>query len=310
MWRSHDDTNYPWTGILFGAPILGVWYWCTDQFIVQRVLSAKDLENARKGTIFAGYLKMLPLFLFVLPGIIAYALAQKGLLQIDSPDQTLPTMVQAVLPVGLRGLVVAGLFAALMSSLSSVFNSCSTLITLDLYKKFKPLSTENHLVLVGQIATVILVVFGLLWIPFMKYFSDQLFIYLQSVQAYISPPIAAVFLLGIFFKRLNSKGAFASLITGLVLGMTRFGAELMKHKLSGFMLYMAEINFLHFAIILFAICVLVLIVVSLASERPDPETLKDITYSREQSVGITGKSTFWLSIFLGVIILFLWFYLS
>jgi solute:Na+ symporter, SSS family len=310
LWRSHDDTNYPWTGILFGAPILGVWYWCTDQFIVQRVLSAKDLENARKGTIFAGYLKMLPLFLFVLPGIIAYALAQKGLLQIDSPDQTLPTMVQAVLPVGLRGLVVAGLFAALMSSLSSVFNSCSTLITLDLYKKFKPLSTENHLVLVGQIATVILVVFGLLWIPFMKYFSDQLFIYLQSVQAYISPPIAAVFLLGIFFKRLNSKGAFAALITGLVLGMTRFGAELMKHKLSGFMLYMAEINFLHFAIILFAICVLVLIVVSLASERPDPETLKDITYSREQSDGITGKSTFWLSIFLGVIILFLWFYLS
>ncbi|MGK7370217.1 MAG: sodium:solute symporter family transporter, partial [Candidatus Halalkalibacterium sp. M3_1C_030] len=152
LWRDADHTNYPWTGILFGAPILGVWYWCTDQFIVQRVLSAKDETNARKGTIFAGYLKMLPLFIFVLPGIVAYALVQQGTLQITEPNDTLPVLAQAVLPVGLRGLVIAGLFAALMSSLSSVFNSCSTLITLDFYKKYKPETTEHELVIVGQVS--------------------------------------------------------------------------------------------------------------------------------------------------------------
>ncbi len=310
LWRPSSDTNYPWTGILFGAPILGVWYWCTDQFIVQRVLSAKNLDNARKGAVFAGYLKMLPLFLFVLPGIIAYALVQKGLLQIDSPDKTLPTMVAAVLPVGMRGLVVAGLFAALMSSLSSVFNSCSTLITLDLYKKARPQATEKRLVLVGQFATALLVIFGLLWIPFMKYFSNQLFLYLQSVQAYISPPIAAVFLFGIFFKRLNGKGAFAALITGLILGMTRFTAEMMKDQLTGFMRSMAEINFLHFAIILFAICTVVLIVVSLMSEKPNPEKLKEITYHAGRPSEDTSKSTYGLSILLVGIILMLWLILS
>jgi len=310
LWRPATDTNYPWTGILFGAPILGVWYWCTDQFIVQRVLSAKNLDQARKGTVFAGYLKMLPLFLFVLPGIIAYALVQKGLMHIDAPDKTLPTMVATVLPVGMRGLVVAGLFAALMSSLSSVFNSCSTLITLDLYKKMRPNATERQLVTIGQGATILLVGFGLLWIPFMKYFSNQLFLYLQSVQAYISPPIAAVFLFGIFWKRLNSKGAIASLVTGLVLGMIRFGAELMKDQLTGFMRYVAEINFLHFAIILFGICTAVLVLVSLASERPDPEKIKNITYQPGASDGITKQPTFWYSLLLGAFILFLWWYLS
>lgn len=310
LWRPSADTNYPWTGIIFGAPILGVWYWCTDQFIVQRVLSAKNLDQARKGTVFAGYLKMLPLFLFVLPGIIAYALVQKGMMHIESPDKTLPTMVATVLPVGMRGLVVAGLFAALMSSLSSVFNSCSTLITLDLYKKMRPTASEKQLVYVGQIATVFLVGFGLLWIPFMKYFSNQLFLYLQSVQAYISPPIAAVFLFGIFWKRLNSKGAIASLVTGLVLGMTRFVAELMKDRLTGMMWYMAEINFLHFAIILFAICTAVLVLVSLASENPDQEKIKNITYQSGASDGITKQNVFWYSILLGCFVLFLWIYLS
>lgn len=219
-------------------------------------------------------------------------------------------MVATVLPVGMRGLVVAGLFAALMSSLSSVFNSCSTLITLDLYKKMRPNATERQLVTIGQGATVLLVGFGLLWIPFMKYFSNQLFLYLQSVQAYISPPIAAVFLFGIFWKRLNSKGAIASLVTGLILGMIRFGAELMKDQLSGFMLYMAEINFLHFAIILFGICTAVLVLVSLASETPDPEKIKNITYQPGASDGITKQPTFWYSVLLGSFILFLWWYLS
>jgi SSS family solute:Na+ symporter len=133
LWKPLSDPDFPWTGILFGAPILGVWYWCTDQFIVQRVLAAHDQEQARKGTIFAGYLKLLPLFIFVIPGVIAFALSQQGRLTLDAPDQALPTLVGVLLPVGLRGLVVAGLLAALMSSLSSVFNSTSTLVTWDVY---------------------------------------------------------------------------------------------------------------------------------------------------------------------------------
>lgn len=310
LWRPSDHTNYPWTGILFGAPILGIWYWCTDQFIVQRVLSAKDETNARKGTIFAGYLKMLPLFLFVLPGIVAYALVQQGALQINEPNDTLPMLAQAVLPVGLRGLVIAGLFAALMSSLSSVFNSCSTLITLDFYQKFKPDTSEHQLVIAGQVATVILVIFGLLWIPFMEYFSNQLFLYLQSVQAYIAPPITAVFLVGLFYKRLNSTGAIISLLSGFVLGFLRFFLELYKDSLSGFWYELATINFLHFALLLFVICTVILITVSLFTPEPDEEQIKDVIYHKTIDETHLTKRSVWLTIGLIGIIAFLWIYFS
>lgn len=310
LWKSADHSNYPWTGILFGAPILGVWYWCTDQFIVQRVLSARDEENARKGTIFAGYLKMLPLFIFVLPGIVAYALVQQGALQISEPNNTLPVLVQAVLPVGLRGLVIAGLFAALMSSLSSVFNSCSTLITLDFYKKYKEETTERELVIVGQISTVVLVILGLLWIPFMDYFSNQLFLYLQSIQSYIAPPITAVFLIGLFYKRLNSLGAIASLISGFSLGFLRFILELYKSSLSGFWHDIATINFLHFALLLFVICTVILITVSLFTEKPDEEKIKDVVYHKTIDDTSAIKRSIWLSIGLLIIIGFLWIYFS
>lgn len=310
LWREADHTNYPWTGILFGAPILGIWYWCTDQFIVQRVLSAKDETNARKGTIFAGYLKMLPLFLFVLPGIVAYALVQQGTLQINQPNDTLPVLAQAVLPVGLRGLVIAGLFAALMSSLSSVFNSCSTLITLDFYKKFKPEATEHQLVIVGQISTVILVIFGLLWIPFMEFFSNQLFLYLQSIQAYIAPPITAVFLVGLFYKRLNSMGAITSLISGFFLGLMRFFLELYKESLSGFWLDVATINFLHFALLMFVICTVILIAVSLLTAAPDEERIKDVVYRKTIDETEVTKRSIWWTLGLFVVIAFLWIYFS
>jgi SSS family solute:Na+ symporter len=144
LWRPHDDTAYPWTGMLFGAPILGVWYWCTDQFIVQRTLSAKDISNARKGTLFAGFLKLLPVFIFFIPGVIAFALSQKGMLNfsLDNPDHALPAMINGFLPLGLKGLAISGLLAALMSSLSSAFNSSSTLITFDFYKQYKPEATD------------------------------------------------------------------------------------------------------------------------------------------------------------------------
>ena len=279
MWRPISDPDFPWTGIIFGVPILGVWYWCTDQFIVQRVLSAKNVENARRGTIFGGYLKLLPVFIFVIPGVIAHALTQSGQLSLSQPDQALPVLISVLMPVGLRGLIIAGLLAALMSSLSSVFNSCSTLITWDIYKKIHPGASEKRLVTVGQIATAFLVVLGLLWIPFMKLISGQLYQYLQSVQAYISPPIAAVFLIGVFWSRVNSKGAIVSLITGFFLGMGRLIAELNKSALDGWLYSYANINFLHFAILLFVICSAVLIGVSLLTKEPSAGQLAGLTYS-------------------------------
>ncbi len=284
LWKPMSDPDFPWTGILFGAPILGVWYWCTDQFIVQRVLAAHDQDHARRGTVFAGFLKLLPLFIFVIPGVIAYALSQQDRLQLDAPDQALPTLIAVLLPIGLRGLVVAGLLAALMSSLSSVFNSTSTLVTLDVYKKLRPESSERRLVLVGQVTTALLVGFGLLWIPFMKLISGQLYQYLQSVQAYISPPIAAVFLIGILWRRVNATGAMAALITGFVLGMGRLVAELSKSKLDGVLFAYADVNFLHFAIFLFVICTAVLIMVSLVTPPPPDAKVARLTFATQEPV--------------------------
>lgn len=314
LWRPLSDPDFPWTGILFGAPILGVWYWCTDQFIVQRVLSASNIDNARRGTIFAGYLKILPLFIFVIPGVIAYVLAEKSMITLETPDQALPVLIGVLLPVGLKGLVVAGLLAALMSSLSSVFNSCSTLFTLDIYKKLNPEASEKKLVIVGQLATVGLVILGLAWIPMMKHISGQLYQYLQSVQAYISPPIASVFLIGIAWKRVNSQGAIASLATGFVLGIARLVAELNKDSLDGWMFWYADINFLHFAIFLFVICTVVLAVVSLLTPPPSLEQVEGLTIGvmKDDKQDATGwkKTDRLLSIVLFAIVGALWFYFS
>jgi SSS family solute:Na+ symporter len=318
MWLPMTDPNFPWTGILLGAPILGVWYWCTDQFIVQRVLAATNQDHARRGTIFGGFLKLLPLFLFVIPGVIAAALAHKGALQLDHPDKALPTLVGALLPSGLRGVVVAGLLAALMSSLSSVFNSCSTLITWDIYKKLKPEASEKQLVWVGQVSTVILVIFGLLWIPTMKLISGQLYQYLQSVQAYISPPIAAVFLIGITWKRVNARGAMAALLTGFVLGMGRLIAELNKASLSGLLYTFADVNFLHFALFLFVICAAVLVAVSMTAPAPSNAKLAGLTYataehlpsSRPSSEPKWRRKDFMLSALLVACVGLIWIYFS
>ena len=316
MWKSASDPNFPWTGILFGAPILGVWYWCTDQFIVQRVLSAKDQDDARRGTIFAGYLKLLPLFIFVVPGVVAYALAQRGLITLEQPDKALPTLVAALMPDGLRGVVVAGLLAALMSSLSSVFNSCSTLITWDVYKKIHPAASERRLVVIGQASTAILVGLGLLWIPLMKLISGQLYQYLQSVQAYISPPIAAVFLLGVLWRRVNAQGAMASLIAGFILGVGRLLAELNRDGLTGWMHTYATINFLHFAVLLFVVCTAILIAVSLVTAPPPPEKVEGITFDTTQRSTEGPRGPRWrrtdlvLSALLAVCVGAIWLYFS
>lgn len=315
LWKPMNDPNFPWTGIIFGAPILGVWYWCTDQFIVQRVLSGKNINESRRGSIFAGYLKLLPLFLFVIPGVIAYALTQKGEITLSSPDHALPTLVGSLLPAGLKGIVVAGLLAALMSSLSSVFNSCSTLITWDIYKKLRPESTEKTLVLVGRIATLILVGFGLLWIPMMKLISGQIYQYLQSVQAYISPPIAAIFLIGVLSKRVNSQGAIAALATGFVLGIARLILELNKGLLSGILFNFADLNFLHFAFLLFLICTLVLVIVSyLTTEPPDQKveglTIHTVSSESSDNVNEWKRKDFILSVLLIICVGLIWIYFS
>ncbi|MEK6781692.1 MAG: sodium:solute symporter [Bacteroidota bacterium] len=316
LWRPMSDTNYPWTGMLFGAPILGVWYWCTDQFIVQKVLSAKDISQARKGTLFAGFLKLLPVFIFLMPGIIAYTLAKKGMLEfsLENADQAMPAMITTLLPVGLKGLAIAALLAALMSSLSSAFNSSSTLFTIDFYKRYKPNATEKQLVLVGQIATVVLVIVSLSWIPFMRtLMGGGMFHYLQSIQAYISPPIAAVFLLGLFIKRINARGAIVSLWAGFVLGVSRLITEFMAKEgminveEGSFLHTMLSINFLHYALFLFLFCGVILFAVSLTAPAQSEEQLKLVTYKRTPSVKGEGHSMdFWLTVLLIACVIFLW----
>ncbi len=316
LWRPISDTNYPWTGMLFGAPILGIWYWCTDQFIVQKVLSAKDISQARKGTLFAGFLKLLPVFIFLMPGIIAFALVKKGLLEfsLNNADQAMPAMITTLLPMGIKGLAIAALLAALMSSLSSAFNSSSTLFTIDFYKRFKPNASEKQLVLVGQIATVVLVIVSLSWIPFMRtLMGGGMFHYLQNIQAYISPPIAAVFLLGLFIKRINARGAIVSLWVGFILGVSRLVIEYMAKEgtiqieKGSFIQMMLGINFLHYALFLFLVCGVILILVSLTAPAQSEEQLKLVTYKRTPSVKGEGYSSdFWLTALLIACVIFVW----
>jgi len=320
LWRPSDDTSYPWTGMLFGAPILGVWYWCTDQFIVQRTLSAKDISNARRGTLFAGFLKLLPVFIFFIPGVIAYALAQKGMLNfsLDNPDQALPAMITGFLPIGLKGLAISGLLAALMSSLSSAFNSSSTLITFDFYKQWKPQASEKELVWVGQLATLVLVIVSFLWIPFMKtLMGGGLFHYLQSVQAYISPPIAAVFLFGLFFKWINAKGAIIALWSGFALGMFRLVTEYLSKEgiiileQGSLIQIMLDINFLHYAIILFVFSVAVLMIFSKMGTPKRADLLELVTFSqKELNAKFKWSTDAGLTILLIACVLFLWFIFS
>ncbi|MBT8262987.1 MAG: sodium:solute symporter [Bacteroidia bacterium] len=325
LWRNKE---YPWTGVLLGAPILGVWYWCTDQFIVQRVLSAKNIKVAKQGTIFGGFLKLLPLFIFVVPGIIAYALSVTefpDLFTITNPitgetktttDAALPALILHVMPIGIKGLVVAGFLAALMSSLSSVFNSTSTLFTFDFYKEWRPKASERELVNIGRLATVILVIVGLAWIPFMQKLTEGggIYKYLQSVQAYISPPIAAAFLLGIFYKKINGRGALTALWVGFVLGIGRLVLEFMSQE-GGLVLSdssllgtLVTMNFLHYAIFLFVISICVMVLVSLATQSTSKELDPALTYDYgERKATMFRTKEFVLTMIIIVCVLILWY---
>lgn len=294
LWRPNSHPDFPWLGILIASPIIGIWYWCTDQYIVQRTLAAKNLQHARRGAIWGAFLKVWPVLIFLLPGMIGYALYQKGLIEIPSKivngqtvmngDQVFPVMVATLLPVGLRGLVVGGLLAALMSSLSSLFNSCATLFTVDIYEKIHPEANEKTLVTVGRIATGVVVALGIIWIPVMPMISQGgLYQYLQSVQSYLAPPITAVFLLGLFFRRINKNGAVAGLAIGFVLGMAKLIIQALvgSGDITGpeWLVAVGEYNFLFASGWLLGISIAIVVFVSLFTPPPGPERIEGLTYA-------------------------------
>jgi len=295
-WKNGD---FPWLGIMIASPIIGIWYWCTDQYIVQRTLAARNLTQARRGALFGACLKLWPVMIFLIPGMIGFALHQKGLLIIPAKvvngvattsidgDQVFATMVMNLLPTGLRGLVVAGLLAALMSSLSSLFNSCASLFTIDIYEKLRPNQTEKHLVRVGRLATAIIVLLGMAWIPVMyKVAGGGLYQYLQSVQGYLAPPITAVFLLGLFWKRMNAQGSLWGLVTGFVLGMLKLTIQAKYSTMDpsksadpSWLAAIGDFNFLYASGVLFVISIAVAVVSSLLSKPQDQASIAGLTYS-------------------------------
>lgn len=317
MFRPMSDPEYPWLGILIASPIVGLWYWCTDQHIVQRCLAAKNEKEARRGTIFAAFLKLLPFFIFLIPGLIAFALHQQGKLTLDDTNAAFPEMVKQIMPVGLRGLLAGGLLAALMSSLASVYNACSTLYTIDIYKKNHPEASEKQLVKVGRIATAIIVILGMVWIPLMGRISNSLYDYLQSVQSYLAPPIAAVFLLGVFFPRLNAKGAYTAMVAGFVVGMIKLTLQLVQQDLpDGLVKDFANINFLYFCIYLFLFSVVTMVTVSLLTPAPTRDHIEGLTFATTVEEDRAASRASWnswdvvLSVIVLVIILSIFLYFS
>ena len=303
-WYFND--NYPWVGMLFCAPIIGLWYWCTDQYIVQRALGAPNEREARRGSIWAGFLKLLPVFIFIIPGMICFALAvhgtsnpelvgrvavikqtmfnNQGVLIRDEAQKAFPLLVATVLPTGIRGLVVAGLLAALMSSLAGVFNASSTLFTMDFYTKLRPKSSQHHLVWVGRLATTVMVLIGLAWIPVIRG-GRGLYDYLQGVQAYLAPPIFVVFFFGVFNKRLNSKGCLSALIVGFIIGIFRLVIDTpvklregFSYAEGSFLWIVNHIFFQYFSIIILIVCMTVMVVVSYLTSKPKYDQISGLTY--------------------------------
>ena len=293
MWRPMNDPDFPWTGLLFGGTVVGVWYWCTDQYIVQRTLAAHNIKIGRRGAIFGAYLKLTPILIFLIPGIIAFALTIQNpeVFGVDKADSAYPMLVKTLLPVGLKGLVAGGLMAALMSSLASVFNSSSTIFTIDIYKKLKPEKSEKQLLNIGKVATAVIVVLGILWIPIMqKIGGGVMYQYLQNVQSYIAPPVVAVFLLGILWKRVNAQASITTLLAGLFLLVLRLGSEIYFQQdishyratgellSSGILYEFASVNFSHMAIFMFIFSVALCITVSLATDPPNYKLISGLSF--------------------------------
>ncbi|MBP8777282.1 MAG: sodium:solute symporter [Bacteroidaceae bacterium] len=304
-------SKFPGVGVILGAAIIGFWYWCTDQHIVQRVLAAKDLDNARKGTIFAGYLKVLPVFMFLIPGMIAAALKAKGVdgFDFDSNDKAFGSMVLNLMPMGLKGFVTVGFIAALVTSLAAHFNSSATLFTIDFYKQYRPNASEAKLVLIGRFATIAVVVLGLVWIPIMKGLGNVLYEYLQEVQSLIAPAIAAVFIMGVFTKKITPKAGELGLLFGFLVGMARLGIMIFKPaSLQWFM----DINWLVFCIGLFVSTIIFMILVSFFTKQASEEKLKGITYftqsPEQKAVTRSSWSTLDIVTSIGVVLVCVAFY--
>jgi solute:Na+ symporter, SSS family len=297
-WYFNVEGQFPWLGMLFCAPIVGLWYWCTDQYIVQRALAARNETVARRGSIAAALMKLLPVFVFIVPGMICFALAKQGHAGLadlvkdglpvrDECQAAFPLMVKNVLPVGVRGLVVAGLLSALMSSLAGVFNACSTLFTMDLYKKFQPGASQHKLVWIGRVATAVMVLIGILWIPVIQG-QKGLYFYLQAVQGYLAPPIFVVFFLGVFNKRLNAKGCLSALVVGFLLGVFRLAVDTpVQLKLAGFedgyahgsfLWVVNNIYFQYYSVLICLVCAAVMIGVSYATAAPSLEQIQGLTF--------------------------------
>lgn len=283
------NDKIPWWSLLTGVPLLGFYFWANNQFMVQRILGAKDLNHGRWGALFAGLLKLPVLFIMVVPGVLAlilfntldisslnYVLTDGSICDdlANCPNLTYPVLLFQLLPTGILGLVVAGLMAAMMSSVSATFNSASTLVTMDFVRQWRPEMTSKQLVRIGQITTCILVVLAILWVPFIETVSDSLWEYLQIVIAYTSPPAVATFILGLFWKRANGTGSIVSLLTGFFLAIGTILSQVF-----GWFEAINEIHFLAKASILFVISILIHMGVSLATAPPPGAKVAEYTYS-------------------------------
>jgi SSS family solute:Na+ symporter len=309
-----DPSSTPWLGVLLTSPIIGLWYWCTDQYIVQRVLTARDLREARRGTMFAAYLKLAPVFIFLLPGMIAVALFKQGAPGFESiganPQGAFPVLVSNLLPVGLRGLVLAGMLSALMSALASLFNSTATLFTVDFYKRLRPQSSERHLVLVGRLATAVVILLGMAWIPFLQDLGKgQLYTYLQLVQSLLAPSIAAVFMLGIFSRGVTPHSGLIGIVAGFVVGMLRLVLqathEMYHIEWPQLVQAFVDINWLYFSFLLFVFTCVLIFAVSAVTKKAPPEQLAGLTYgsvTREQDAATRASFGFWELFHTGVVL--------
>lgn len=287
------NQNFPWLGMAICAPVIGLWYWCTDQYIVQRALGAPNERVARQGSIFAAFLKLFPVYLFIIPGLICFALAKSGksaglaaafAAEPNAAQAAFPLMVEHLLPPGLRGIVVAGLLSALMGSLAGVFNACSTLFTVDIYEKLRPKASQHEIVRMGRIATGVMVLIAIAWIPVVKG-AEGLYNYLQAVQGYLAPPIFVVFFFGVFWKRLNATGCLWAMIVGFILGIFRMAVDtpvtLFKdfHYAHGsFFWIINNINFQYFSILITLVSAAVMVVVSYMTAEPDYKAIQSLTF--------------------------------
>ena len=283
LYRPPDHPHLPTLGIALGQTVAGLWYFCLDQAIVQRVLAARTIDDARGATLLCGFLKMLPMFIMVLPGVAARKLYGDSL-AIDT-NQALPMMMARLLPKGMLGLMLAATVAACMSSLDSVFTASASLICLDLYKPyFRPQASEREFVLVGRLSCVVLALLTLLWMPVIELLSDQIFLYIQSISNYLAPPVVAVYFGGVLWKGATAEGAAAAFVVGYVLGAGRMMGEIM-HKSNGggrvanseIMEIIFETNYLYIGWFIFVASTSALVLVSLLTSPPDESQITGLT---------------------------------